>query len=159
MAYRSRAPVREIRPDGPAAADSVLPLHESPAVMGDGQYDEARSNNQSRGAEMKLKMDEWTDDEGRTWVEGGDYEVEIPDAIVDDWRESEKHLSELYAYFDEKVRPQIDKIRAERMAEWKRTHPEDARRHDLLVEASRRVSRRWQDLLFNHYTKYQVKHG
>lgn len=42
-------------------------------------------------------------------------EVELPDAIVADWRETSKHLAELEAYLDEKALRQIE---AEQERRW-----------------------------------------
>lgn len=76
---------------------------------------------------MKIKLQPIeNDDDGLNdsyvmwWEEGGDIEVEVPDAIVAEWRELEKRRDEIYAYFEERVRPQIKAEEDRRWAEQRR---------------------------------------
>jgi hypothetical protein len=81
---------------------------------------------------MKIRLDRLEDPDYDTahcrWTES-EYEndplVEIPDAIVKDWRDTLAHLAELEKYFDEKATPQIETQNEERRKreaeEWERT--------------------------------------
>lgn len=82
---------------------------------------------------MKVKLSRITDDnDGLSdsylieWVEDekNGIEVELPDAIVADWRETSKHLAELEAYLDEKALPQIE---AEQERRWEQETIRDGR--------------------------------
>jgi hypothetical protein len=81
------------------------------------------------------------------WIEGGisDFEVEIPDAVVKDWRETLAHLAELETYFDERVKPQIDAEYERRRAEREKAHPEEAR-----------VNHEWSRHLLEEFMKHTV---
>lgn len=51
---------------------------------------------------MKVRMDQ--DYESGQWIEDDhEEEIELPDAIVLEWRECRKRMEQLNAYFDERV--------------------------------------------------------
>lgn len=67
---------------------------------------------------MKIKLVRSENDD-IDWYEDsdGDIEVEVPDAIITEWRELEKRREEIHAYFEERVRPQIEAEDKRRSAE------------------------------------------
>lgn len=61
-------------------------------------------------------------------------EIEIPDAIMADFRECHRRLQEISAYFNEKAQPQIEAAHAESRRAWREAHPEEAARQDEMVK-------------------------
>ena len=83
---------------------------------------------------MKIKIERIEDENDvAVWVEHGDIEIEVPDAIVADWRATRDRLVQLEAYFDEQVLPQIEAEHRRRREEWERLNPEEAERNRQTV--------------------------
>ena len=85
----------------------------------------------------KIKLERDIDEYGETvgWLESDDaFEVEVPDAIIKEWREIRGRLDEIDAYFEERVSPQLEAEYARKREEWRRTHLEEAKRDDLTRE-------------------------
>lgn len=97
---------------------------------------------------MKIKLERIVQDYGNVveWCEGGDIEVEVPDAIIADWRETIARLAELSSYFDERVKPQIDAEYKQRREEWGKAHPEEVRQAE-------RTSMLWSKALLEQALK------
>jgi hypothetical protein len=93
---------------------------------------------------MKIKLEQHLDDHGfetGEWYETGDVTtapVEVPDAIVLEWRACLARIVEIEKYFDERVKPEIDKAEDEKRKQYWQARPERAEMDDMLAEMMRR---------------------
>jgi hypothetical protein len=78
---------------------------------------------------FKNDIDEWVEDESR------EFEViELPDAIVTEFRALHARLKEIGAYFDDTAQPLIDAAYKQRQEQWAVEHPEEANARAVAID-------------------------
>jgi hypothetical protein len=69
------------------------------------------------------------------WVEAGISDggvgVEVPHAIIKEWRECWDRIAAFEKYFDESAQPQIDEADRLRREQWRRDHPETPQQKEI----------------------------
>lgn len=104
---------------------------------------------------MKIRL-QMNDDDGRWYESGSEHDpaVEVPDAIVEEWREATNRVVELEAYFEETVKPRLYALAEERakreLEEWERTATPEQRE---MREMQNAMLRRWSQHLFDQVAR------
>ena len=87
---------------------------------------------------MKVRIDCNDDD---YWYECESApEIDLPDAIIQEWRALQAKLKEFDQYFEERARPLIDEAYRKKREEYERIHPPDP------------MTQRWARELFKQFT-------
>jgi hypothetical protein len=93
---------------------------------------------------FKNDIDEWVEDESRE-----SEVIELPDAIVAEFRALHARLKEIGAYFDDTAQPLIDAAYKKRQEQWAVEHPEEAKARAVEAE-------RWGRILLTSATKPSI---